>query len=147
MHIEERLLQILEYAPRCEDGWMDSADVFSATMQYLPSISNLLTRAGVKPESMETAATNLHKLATFNRKDIKRPNIQFTLYFFNDYHYWRIRKKGSISALDLITAILESDDEVSELAADILNTANLQGDYWDEDNSNFVADLVDRIYF
>ncbi len=160
VRIDERLLQVLEYAPGCGEGWMDSADVFSATLKHLPSLTDLFIRAGVPARIMADAAAEL-----YSELDLDAQSDLFGLYPLDlainqtlelafpeeSTAFQRIQRKGSLSAIDLITAELEAEIDSkeigSELTASVLRSAKFGATYWDSENNKYVTDLARRIRF
>lgn len=162
IHLDERLLQILEYSCHCVDGWMDSADVFSASVEYIPSLTNLFIRAGITEQKILDTTSRLQKIVSFRENIDAEPDIERTLQLvYQQYEftipnkfsqaYERVRKKGKISALDLIVGELESDLEgfgggyINELTAKLLEAVGLNHTFWDTDNKQYISDLSDRI--
>lgn len=163
IHLDERLLQILEYSFHCDDGWMDSADVFSASIEYIPSLTNLFMRAGIPEQTILDTTSRLQEIATFSKNidielDIENtlklvyPKFEMTSKDFSQA-YERVSKKGKISALDLIVGELESDLEgfhegyINELTASLLDAVGLNITFWDTDNKQYISALSDRIEF
>lgn len=164
MRLDERSLQILEYSPRCYDGWMDSADILSASLEYIPSVADLFIRAGIPDQTMSDLISKLNKIVTFRQNTEVEPDIKGTLWHVfprgpapDDLSraYRKIRRKGSISALDLVIGELEgnlegfdgSDFIQTELTANLLESVNLNGTYWDDENAQYISNLSDRVRF
>jgi len=162
LQIDERLLQILEYSPYCKGGWMDSADIFSATIETMPSIPDILMRAGIDEVSIKDSTKELRKLKSFrinknSHNDFKKDfNIEGTLNFsFGDGYfektdtYKKIKNKGNITVIDLLEGVL-SVGEIgyqinNELTGSLLKNSDHEYVYWDRKNKKFINELVNKI--